>query len=157
MLQAVLGNEELGTSVQSKDLVEHLLGDVFLVGETLHARVVDDDVEAGKVRDGGIEQSGHLAGLADVGLNGDGAAAFRFDVGDDGERRFGRSSVVEHDGGTSRCEFTGQTGAEATTCAGDKSDAAFERGAGMHLGVCCVGAHCGEGDWDWDSWNSWDR
>jgi hypothetical protein len=144
VLQAVLGNEELRTSVQTEDLIEHILGDIFLIGEALHARIVDDDVEAGKVRDGGIEEPGHLAGLADIGLDGDGAAAFRLDVGDDRERRFGRSGVVEDDGGAARGEFAGHTGAEAAACAGDEGDAAFERGAGMHLGGGCVGAHCWE-------------
>ncbi len=55
MLKPMLRNEELSSGVQAKDIIEHLLGDVFLIGEALHAGIVHDDVQAAKVGQGGLE------------------------------------------------------------------------------------------------------
>jgi hypothetical protein len=66
----MLRDEELASSVQSKDLVEHLLGNIFLAGEALHSGVVDHNVQSSVMRHRGIEQLGHFASFADVGLNG---------------------------------------------------------------------------------------
>jgi len=97
VLEALLGDEELRSSVQSKYLIEHLLRDVFLVGETFHSSVVDDDVQSSKVRHRRIEQLGNFAGFADVGLNSNGAAACTLDVGNDSKGGFSGAGVVEDD------------------------------------------------------------
>lgn len=78
----MLCDEKLRPSIQAKNLIEHLLRDIFLVGETLHAGIVDHDVQSSKLRHRGIEQLGHLADFADVGLDGNGAAALGLDLGD---------------------------------------------------------------------------
>ena len=44
VFQSVLTNKELGTSVETKDLVIELLSHIFGFGECFHAGVVDDNV-----------------------------------------------------------------------------------------------------------------
>ena len=40
----MLADEELGTSVEAKDLIVQLLSDIFGLGKGLHAGIVDDNV-----------------------------------------------------------------------------------------------------------------
>lgn len=103
----MLSNKELSSSIQSKHLIKHLLRHIFLIGKALHARIVDHNVQASIVRHGGIEEFGHLARLADIGLDRYRAATLGFNVGHDGEGGFGGTSVVEDDGRAARGELTG--------------------------------------------------
>ncbi len=114
----MLGNEELSAGVEAKDLVEVGLSDVLLGAEDLHAGVGDDDVEAAEVGEGLVEEAGDLRHLGDVGLDGDGFAAGRFD----GRHHFvggrGAVGVVDDDAGAALAELERHGGAEAAAGAG---------------------------------------
>ena len=82
--------------------------------EALDARVRHDDVEVREVLERLLEEAGDGGGVGDVGLDGDGVAAERLDLGDDGEGRVGGVRVVDDDGGAARGELEGEDAALAT-------------------------------------------
>jgi hypothetical protein len=70
----------------------------------------------------GVEQAGHGSRVRDVGLGGDGAAAGRFDLGDQGLGRFSLAGVVDDDDEAVLRQALRDGGADAARCAGDDGD-----------------------------------
>lgn len=63
VLQSMLTDEELGTSIEAKDRVIELLGDILGLGESLHTGIVDDNVKLAESLDGLLEESGDFRDL----------------------------------------------------------------------------------------------
>ena len=99
---------------------------MFSSGEIVDAGVVDQDVELAERLFGFGEESLDFGRFGDVGLHGDGLAAFFVDVGDDAVRAFLAGAVVDDDGRAFGGQLFGDRGADAFGCPGDDGDFASE-------------------------------
>ena len=95
---------------------------VFDGGELVDAGVVDEDVEAAEVLDGGVDDALGFGGLGDVATDGDGLATGGGDGDDDGVRAGLAGGVVDDDGGAFGGERFGDGGSDTLGCASDDCD-----------------------------------
>ena len=126
VLDRGLRGEQEAEDVDVEHLVEVFFGDGLDGRELVDAGVVDEDVEAAEVLDGGVDDALGLGGLGDVAADGDGLAAGGGDGGDDGVGAGLAGGVVDDDGGAFGGERFGDGGADALGCAGDDCDFACE-------------------------------
>jgi len=142
VFQGVLTDEELGTSVQGKDRVVQLLGDVLWFGECLHTGVVNDNIELTEVLDGLVEHLGDLRDLGDVGLDGDGLAAILLDFGNSSQRWLRTGGIVDNDAGTTCRQGLGKASTKTTAGTSDQGNFAIKADAGLGVHIWLI-----EGIW----------
>nr|POE98246.1 hypothetical protein CFP56_64839 [Quercus suber] len=142
VLVGLAGDEELAAGVDAEDAVELLLGHVLQVAERHDAGVGADDVQLAEVLDGLGHELGGLGDVADVGLEGNGVAAFGLDALDDLVGGVGRVGVVDDDLGAAAGELGGHGRTDATAGTGDEGDLAIKAGGLDSL----RGRH---GGWGW--------
>lgn len=87
MLKSLLRDKELAPAVEVENVVEILLGNIFLLAPDFGARVGDDEVQSSEVGDGFVEELDDFCGFGNIGLEGDGFAAEFEDFLDDGLSR----------------------------------------------------------------------
>jgi hypothetical protein len=98
VLDRGLGGEQKAEHVDVELAVKVFLGDRFDGSEFVDAGVVDEDIEAPVVLDGGVDDALGVGGLGDIALDGDGFATGFVNGGDDGFRAFLAGGVVDDDG-----------------------------------------------------------
>lgn len=132
VLPGSLTNEELGASVQVKDVVVLLLGDLLGLVPRLGTAVGHDNVDLAKVLLGLLEQTLNLGNLADIGLDGDGlgTAAGGLNLSYDLISGGLAALVVDDNAGTTSSELNGTATTDTTASTGDESNLAVEGGGG---------------------------
>jgi len=116
---AGLGDEELGTGVEGKDVVVLLRGDLAARVESFPARVGDNKVDAAEGGFGLVEHCSDLLGLGDVSLDGNGLPAQSLDLLDDLLGTPSAAGVVDDNVSSTPRKLQGNACANAAAGTGD--------------------------------------
>ncbi len=116
---------EDATEIERDLTIEIGIRDVGERAEFHGAGIVDENVDATECLFGGIEQRRGAGRFADIGLDGDGAAALRFYGGDDLLGLVTAPRIIDDNGETVPGKPLRHGGADAPRCAGDDGDTLF--------------------------------
>jgi hypothetical protein len=131
-----LSDQECGADVECDHIVQVSFGNVDKRLGDIHARVIEQDIEALDAGEGGI----HFGGLGDIASD-DARAAFRAGDMFSDLFEFAARSAEQDQFGTGLGERESRLRAEAAAGSGDQRDAAIEakrrrKRWGFGLGVC---------------------
>src|ERR1700733_6578549 len=125
MLDGSLSGEQRSQYVGIENPMEVVLGDRLDRSEFINAGIVNQDVEASVIFDGGVNDSVRAGGFGYVALYGDGGPAGFLNGGDDVISPGLTRSIVDHDGGAFCGQGFNDTSADAFGCAGNDCDFPF--------------------------------